>query len=84
MVAMTDTAGLVTLAWVTNTGKLRNFRNRGLQVVLFQARQTFPEGVDTVSEEVGVIGLYFIWINDNIQIELKSVSGVILQYLKSF
>ncbi|OQR79967.1 hypothetical protein BIW11_02472 [Tropilaelaps mercedesae] len=52
MVAMADSAGLVTLAWVTNAGKLRNFRNRGLQVVLFQALQTFPEGVDTVSEDV--------------------------------
>lgn len=52
MVAFTDSAGLVTLAWVTNAGKLRNFRNRGVQVVLFQARQSFPEGVDTLSEEV--------------------------------
>lgn len=54
MLASADSAGAITVSWLTNGNKLHNFKNRNQHVVLYEVKQKFAPGVDALTEKVGI------------------------------
>ncbi|XP_003741099.2 general transcription factor 3C polypeptide 2 [Galendromus occidentalis] len=52
MLVTADSAGTVTMSWLTNSNKLHNFKSRNHHVVLYEVKQRLAPGVDTLTEEV--------------------------------